>query len=79
VEELKKIYVVPSKGCLIRFPNSREIVPEEGCLVDQDPYWTRRIFMGDVTIKEVSVKNEQVLVHEKKESKKQKVEVRNDD
>jgi DNA-binding protein len=48
-------------------------------LVDQDPYWTRRIFMGDVTIKEVSVKNEQVLVHEKKESKKQKVEVRNDD
>jgi hypothetical protein len=45
-----RIFVVPMKGGLVRMYPTREIMPPEGALVPNDPYWTRRLLHGDVAL-----------------------------
>lgn len=43
--------IIPAEGRAVRDPNTLRLVPPEGAIVpDDDPFWTRRVLDGDVSI-----------------------------
>jgi len=47
---MRKIYVVPAAGLLVRDPASMLPLPPEGAEVTETSHWLRRIQAGDVTL-----------------------------
>jgi len=45
-----KAFLVPVKGGLIRIPNTKQIMPETGMLVELNSFWSRRIKDGSVLV-----------------------------
>lgn len=43
------IFVRPMSGCMVRDPDSMELLPESGAWVPRNVYWIRRLHFGDVT------------------------------
>lgn len=43
------IFVRPMPGCVVRDPDSMELLPEDGAWVPRNVFWIRRLYFGDVT------------------------------
>jgi hypothetical protein len=52
--EVKRVFVKPREGLLIRHPKSKMILPNEGWFITlegaEGKYWRRRISCGDIVI-----------------------------
>lgn len=44
----EKIFLMPRSGVIVRDPETKKPLPEEGLEVERSSYWTRRIMAGDV-------------------------------
>ncbi len=44
------MYVIPKNGIIIRDPDLKTLLPEEGREVPDTLFWQRRILDGDVTL-----------------------------
>ncbi len=47
---MKKIFIKPIEGVIVRNPKSKEILPKQGLTVDYNTYWRRRLKDGSVVI-----------------------------
>jgi len=54
---MKKIYVVPAVGRLVRDPANMLPLPPEGVEVTETSHWQRRIKAGDVTLGKPAAKH----------------------
>lgn len=43
-----RLYVIPTEGCRVRHPETKQPIPAAGRWVLDDPYWRRRLADGDV-------------------------------
>lgn len=67
--EVEQVYLVPKKGVLIRHPRSKEIIPEEGCVVP----WTGpegRFFRRRVNDGSAKIRTKKPEIKKEKEAKK---------
>jgi len=66
---MKRIFIKPKPGLLVRSPFNMRIVAPAGEEVNEDTYWLRLARQGDITISEIEEKKDDIKESKAKEAK----------
>ncbi len=47
---MKKIFIIPKTGLIVKDPYTKKAIPERGIEVTKNVYWQRRLLEGDVSL-----------------------------